>query len=357
MDLASRALEAVRRTTFTTRFLYDDDGRPMSLSGVPPKDRPAAARQMAARLGRPGRGGGAGPLAQELNRIEDERRRRALLLVGSYREADVVAETLHGIERRHGRVRVLIADDAEPGPGSEERAETVRRGDLAMFAEDEDAEVLVAPLMAIERGHNILNAQRNAAFGVALFLARPHPRPDDLSLAVFAVNDWVSRFIRDLRRVDDRTGPATFGELVAKAGDLDQAGLEFRHQARKEWRRLLSRRYIYSHLEDWERRSFAWDQLVTIWQVIGRLVRGGVPARVVFVDAKFAPGTAAALRPGETVTAPARDGLLADLHKILAPYFDDHADPAWFDDPADPALVRMLYAPMYQALSGLTHRT
>lgn len=361
---SERALEAIRRTTFTTRFLYNEDGQPLSLSGVPPKDRPTAARELASRLGRPGRGGTAGPLAQELNRIEDEQRRRALLLVSSYREADIVAETLHDIERWRGKVRVLVADDAEPGlpgagPGvdSNGRARMVRRGDLAMFAEDRNAEVLVAPLMAIERGHNILNAQHNAAFGVALFLARPHPRPDDLSLAVFAVNDWAARFIRDLRRVDDLTGPATFGELVAKADDLDRAGLEFRHQARKEWRRLLSRRYIYSQLAGWERRSFAWDQLVVIWQVIGRLVRGGVPARVVFVDAKFAPKTAAALRPGETVTAPARDGLLADLHRILTPYFDDRADPAWFDDPADPALVRMLYAPMYQALSGLTHRT
>ena len=38
--------------------------------------------------------------------------------------------------------------------------------------------------------------------------------------------------------------------------------------------------------------SFTWDQLVVMWQVIGRLVRGGVPARVVFVDAAFAPSEA-----------------------------------------------------------------
>lgn len=362
---SDRAIAAVRRTTFTTHFLYDDEGRPMSLSGTPPKARPAAARALAYRLGAPGRGGSAGPLEQELAQIEDGARRRAILLVGSYREANTVAGVLHDLPRWHGRVRVLAADDAELEPAApgtlidqDDAVGVLRRGDLATFASDPSAEILVAPLMAVERGHNILNAQRNAAFGTALFLARPHPRPDDLSLAVFAINDWATRFVRDQSRADDRTGPATFTELVAKAAGLDDAGRDFRHEARQEWRRLLSRRYVYSQLSDWEKRSFAWDQLVTMWQVIGRLVRGGVPARVVFVDAKFAPETAAKLTPGIRISAaPAHDGLLAQLHDILAPYFDPNADPARFHDPADPALARLLYEPLYDALCGLTHRT
>lgn len=359
------ALEDVRRTTFATRFLYDGEGRPMSLSGTEPKARPAAARALAGRLGGPGRGGTAGPLEQELALIEDDARRRALLLVGSYKEANIVAGVLHDLERWHGKVRVLAADDAELDPAvtgttldQDSPVGVLRRGDLTTFAEDPSAEILVAPLMAVERGHNILNAQRNAAFGTALFLARPHPRPDDLALAVFAINDWVARFTRDEARADDRTGPATFAELVAKAASLDRAGLDFRHEAREEWRRLLSRRYIYSQLSDWEKRSFAWDQLVTMWQVIGRLVRGGVPARVVFVDARFAPKTAASLAPGSRpVRAPAQDGLLARLRDILTPYFAENADPASFNDPADPALAQLLYAPLYDALCGLTHRT
>jgi hypothetical protein len=362
---SDRSLAAVRRTTFATHFLYDGEGRPMYLSGVHPKARPAAARAMAHRLGAPGRGGTAGPLEEELALIEDDTRRRAILLVGSYKEANVVAGALNELERWHGRVRVLAADDAEvdaaiTGPAFDQDAPitVLRRGDLATFADDPSAEILIAPLMAVERGHNILNAQRNAAFGTALFLARPHPRPDDLSLAVFAINDWATRFARDQARTDDRTGPATFTELVTKAGGLDRAGLDFRHEAREEWRRLLSRRYIYSKLSDWEKRSFAWDQLVTMWQVIGRLVRGGVPARVVFVDARFAPETAAALTPGTRTTAvPPHDGLLGRLRDILAPYFTDDTDPALFDDPAEPALARLLYQPLFDALCGLTHRT
>ncbi len=369
---AERALRAIARSRFATRFLYDDEGRPMKLSGTDPKVRPAAARALAAKLGGPGRGGTASPLEQELALIEDGARRRAILLVGSYKEAAIAAEVLQDMERWHGRVRVLAADDADleysllGSAGDRSVAVgTIRRGDLAMFAEDPSAEILVAPLMAVERGHNILNAQRNAAFGAALFLARPHPRPDDLSLAVFAINDWATRFARDEARDGDLGAPglgpedsATFSELAAKAGDLDRAWLAFRHRAREEWRHLLSRRYVYSRLSEREKRSFAWDQLVTLWQVIGRLVRGGVPARVVFVDASFAPRLARALAPGVRAgTPPETDGLLAALRDVLAPYFSADADPACFADPADPALVRLLYQPLYDALCTITHRT
>ena len=40
------------------------------------------------------------------------------------------------------------------------------------------------------------------------------------------------------------------------------------------------------------RRALIWSQQVSIWQVIGRLVRGGCEAQVFFCDAKFAPRTA-----------------------------------------------------------------
>jgi len=358
-----RSLAAVSESEFSTHFLYDDEGRPLSLSGTEPKARPAACRAMVNRLGSPGRGGAPSPLEQELAKIADSRRRRAILLVGSYKEAHIAAEVLHAMERWHGRVRVLTADDADleqavrgsaPSRSESDRVTVLRRGDLAMFAKDPTAEILVAPLMAVERGHNILNAQRNAAFGTALFLARPHPRPDDLALAVFAINDWATRFARD----EPGLTQGTFSELVTAAEDLHTAGLAFRHVARAEWRRLLSRRYIYSRLSDHEKTSFTWDQLVTIWQVIGRLVRGGVPARVVFVDARFAPRTAKLLSPGATsAPLPREDGLLTGLRDVLAPYFSESAPLPDCPDPADPAVVRLLYAPLCKALRAIEHHT
>jgi hypothetical protein len=370
------ALEAIRQTSFHTRFLYDGDGNPLALSGSKTEIRPAILRQMVTQLGRSGHGQPS-ILDQELRQISDETRRRALLLVGSYREAMAAADLLEAMPRWRGRVKVLAADDADldhaaPGDASSTdtsgRAAAVRRGDLASFADDPDAELLVAPLMAVERGHNILNKQRKAAFGTVIFLARPHPRPDDLSLAVFAVNDWATRFARDLPGLQ----AGTFGKMVADAGDLDAAARAFRREARREWRRLLWRPYIYSRLNDDEKVSFAWDQMVTIWQVIGRLVRGGVAARVIFMDAAFAPALADSTAPPPALsTAPTAkprrnrrrrtdDGLLIKLRSVLAPYFEDPTDPAGlqaFANPADPALVRTLYHPLYQALCRVRNVT
>ncbi|MGW4647338.1 pPIWI_RE_Z domain-containing protein [Kitasatospora sp. NPDC004289] len=370
-----KALEAIRQTSFRTDFQYHRDGRPISLSGQRLELRAEILRELIGKLARSERLLTPSPLERELAQISDPRRRRALLLVGSYRDAVTVAARLEEIPRWQGRVRVLVKDDAEleeqsedPRPGADRQARPLRRGDLASFAEDEEAELLVAPLLAVERGHNILstartpNEERVAAFGTVFFLVRPHPRPDDLSLAVLAVNDWVTRFTRDLIPHPEA---GTFSNLVTKASSLSQAGLTFRRIARAEWRRLLTRRYIWSRLSPTEQQAFAWDQLVTIWQVIGRLVRGGVPARVVFVDAAFAPALAESLAPppqqdaelyASSATRPGRrrrrtdSGLLARLREVLAPYFASEADPTAFTDPADPALVRMLYQPLYDAL-------
>ena len=365
------SLAAVARTSFATRFLYDRDERPMSLSGTPPRDRLAQAVAIARRLGEPGPGGSS-VLGQEISRIPETTRRRALILVGSYREAAAVAEALHRFDAWRGKVSALIPDDEAHGSGvpagtapgqQDETPTTLRRGDVARFADDDTAEVLVAPLLAVERGHNILNEEGKAAFGTALFLVRPHPRPDDLDLSVFAVNDWLSGMLRDQPRRDTLEGPHTLTELMEKAGSLDEAAGALRQQGRREWRRLLNRRYAYSSLPAWEKRAFAWDQLVTLWQVIGRLVRGGVPARVVFVDAAFSPRLARQLAPGSTgqpssgTDVPSTDGLLHALAGILDPYLTDRPDTAPpHPDPAARSLVRLLYQPFYNALRTMTHR-
>ncbi|EDY50768.1 signal recognition particle GTPase [Streptomyces clavuligerus] len=361
------AQAAIRRTVFRTGFLYEPEssGKALSLSGKRLEDRPAALAQMVRRLADSGRPGLVSPLEEELKQITDPQRNRALLLVGSYRDAAAVAEQLHAMKRWRGRVRVLTADDAEldePPPAAAEDGTTVtsvRRGDLASFAQDPEAQLLVAPLLAVERGHNILNRAGKAAFGTVFFLARPHPRADDLYLSVYAINDWACRFVRD--RPDVHGG--TFTRLVAEAAGLDEAGQEFRRRARAEWRRLVSRRYVYSRLEEHEKVSFAWDQLVTLWQVIGRLVRGGVPARVVFVDAAFAPALAdeqaeRTARQNRSATGqnepaprrarrkPGEPGLLPRLRLVLEPYFTERTG-------TEAELVRTLYEPLYEALASI----
>ena len=111
-----------------------------------------------------------------------------------------------------------------------------------------------------------------------------------------------------------------------------------------KWHRYLTRRLSWSSLPPDEKLSFTWDQLVVMWQVIGRLVRGGVPARVVFVDAAFAPRKA-----GLTGDDTPGTSLLLSLRQVLAPYFTPGSDVSQ----TDRSLVENLYDPLYQALLGL----
>jgi hypothetical protein len=336
-------VEAVLQTEFRKEFLYwPGSNTPLRLSGSAPDRRPHALNQMLYHLAVPDRSlaDATSMLDLELAEIDDPARRRILLLVGSYVEAKRAAEYLNSIPEWIGRVTLLISDDADlddawtdlPGDPS---VRTLRRGDVASFARA-GGELLVAPLLAVERGHNIVLPGGKAAIGSVYFLARPHPRPDDIALAIQAINDWAVRQVRGSR--------GEFSQAALAAGTPDLAGLAFRREARKKWNRFLTRQLSWSSLPEEEKVAFTWDQLVVTWQVIGRLVRGGVPARVVFVDAAFSPREAGL----NAVDTPATS-LLASMRDVLTPYFiDDSPMPA-----IDRSLVEALYEPLYRALVGM----
>ncbi|GGZ14321.1 hypothetical protein GCM10010387_03030 [Streptomyces inusitatus] len=334
---------ALSKTSFRKIFVPGPDGKPLHLSGMRPDRRPKVLELMLDGLARPRDGQLQSDFEQELNLIGNAGRKRLLVLVGSYEEARRAFQFLNAIPRWKGKACRLIADDAEleisfggatPGdPLAAAESGTLRRGDVAAFGVM-DAEILIAPLMSVERGHNILNDAGKAAIGSVFFLARPHPRPHDIGLAVQSINSWVTRLMDD----------GGFDELVSSSPDLNSAGRAFRQAARARWRHLLTRRMAWRHLNDEDKATFTWDRLVVMWQVIGRLVRGGVPARVVFVDSRFAEREAAGRGPDTF-----RTGLLASMVHVLAPYFDD-------DGPIPPAqrqLVQTLYEPLYLALKTI----
>jgi hypothetical protein len=340
-----KEVRAILGTTFRKEFLYDSEGFALRLSGAGVRNRPQVLRQMLRQLAEPDRSlaMATSKLADELADISDPDRRRVLLLVGSYAEARDAADYLNSIPEWNGRVTALISDDADlddawtalPGDPSAHR---LRRGDVASYGAT-TSEVLVAPLLAVERGHNIVLPDGKAAIGTVYFLARPHPRPDDITLAIQAVNDWAVRYLRD----------GGFAQQVRAVGTPDAAGLEFRSLARGQWQRYLTRRLSWSSLPPEEKLSATWDQLVVMWQVIGRLIRGGVSARVVFVDAAFSPREA-----GLTATDTPATSLLLSMQQVLSPYFGEATSPGP-DVPSeiDRTLVQFLYEPLYQALVGL----
>ncbi|WP_427922832.1 signal recognition particle [Streptomyces sp. cg40] len=341
-------VEAVLGTEFRKEFLYWPDGdtpRPLRLSGCDPEERPQALLQMLHQLAVPDRSlpDAVSMLDTELAEIDDPDRRRILLLVGSYDEARRAAEYLNQIPEWNGRVTQLVSDDADADSAwtrmpEDSAVRTLPRGDVKAFP-SVGGDILVAPLLAVERGHNIVLSGGKAAIGSVYFLARPHPRPDDISLAIQAINDWAVRQLRDEGGV--------FRQGALAAATPDRAGRAFRNRARLQWNRYLTRRLAWSSLRDDEKTAFTWDQLVVMWQVIGRLVRGGVPARVVFVDAAFSPREAGF----QAVDTP-ETSLLASMREVLAPYFDD--DPESELPPMDRSLVRELYEPLHRALTDMS---
>jgi hypothetical protein len=324
-------LEAIRNTRFEFFPLFSGDlSAPIRVSGKIGDEREAALRQMVAALADPGPGKSI--LEQHRDALP-EGRQRLLLLVGSYAEARLVAQHLVALRSSwRDQVRHLVADDEE-FTDSWDGAASLRRGDVHTLAWT-SAWILVAPLLAVERGHNILNDEKEAAIGAAYFLVRPHPRPDDLSYVIQRVNRWAIEQIRDKFPVVDTEERRSLGGYARS----------FRSAAHRQWRWLLNLQLAYSSLPVKERNALAWTQLVTIWQVIGRLVRGGVAAEVYFCDAAFAPSAA---QRTDSRRDDASRSLLIGLREVLAPYFDaDSTDP-------DAYLVAALYGCLHEALAQL----
>lgn len=307
----------------------------LRLSGTDPQHRPNVLREMLRQLAEPDRSlaGARSHFDIELDELAeiDPDRRRILVLTGSYSEAKTALDYLNTIPEWQGRVMRLVPDDAD----LDDAWQGLHRGDLTTFPTFE-ADILIAPLLAVERGHNIVvpGAGGKAAIGTVYFLARPHHRPDDMTLAIQAVNDWAVRQVRY----------GAFHQQALASVTPDRAGLDFRRLAAERWNHFLTRRMAWTSLNPEEKTAFTWDQLVLMWQVIGRLVRGGVPARVVFVDAAFSPREA-----GFTGTDTPATSLLASMREVLEPYFSRTS----LLPSIDKSLVAALYEPLHNALTSM----
>ncbi|MBA3822668.1 MAG: hypothetical protein H0X24_02045 [Ktedonobacterales bacterium] len=367
-------MNAIEQSVFRFKPLYWPD-RPsdaITVSGKRGKERQQALFAALRELATPAQMGGLSMLERERDRLAVGRR-RVLLLVGSYEEADQARTFLENLRpdwKAASAVKDLIPDDAEddddewnaaqPGrtttgrtrlaaQGTKVRPKSIVRGQVNRLADDPDVWLLIAPLRAIERGHNILNAAGTAAIGLAYFLVRPHPHPDDLGHVLHAMNRWA---IASWQNMTGEAETLTEGwrppEVVFS---LEDAAREFRREAYQRWQQLLNTPLVYSRVGETEREALIWSQIVAIWQVVGRLIRGGVPATVFFIDAKFASAAAAS---EETPDTP-ETSLLVGMREVLRPYIEEQG--RGIIAPRDRELVRILYGPFYAALlrtQGLT---
>ena len=326
--------EAIASSEFRFLPLRDERDQAIVVSGRHGENRAEALRQMLKNLARTTNIGDAGSslLEKERNSL-DENRRRILLVVGSYKEAAQAREFLER-ERpdwRDNNDVVQLVPDVEL-IRDEHSLSKLPRGQVDQFAAT-NAWLLIAPLMAIERGHNILNEQRVAAIGAAYFLVRPHPRPQDLSYAVRSLNKWA---------VDEAS---VLPKKSLESATLDAAGRAWRGAAQRRWRELLTTDFIHATLPKSERDLLTWNLMVSMWQIIGRLIRGGQPARIYFCDAKFD-----LVRSGLVQKSVS---LLDEMLAVLKPYFQ--TSPAGGEEKRERALVSELYGPLYNALENIRY--
>jgi pPIWI RE three-gene island domain Z len=305
-------------------------GKPIALSGLPPAARKKAVDEMVKAIARGDKQTKSFltdlfDTLKELQQQDPKRwndRQRLLIITNSYDEAELVVsilKPLYRVENIEGIV-TLRRDNAPSGLDGLRRSEARNVAKLPI-------QIVVAPLMALERGHNMLNEDRIAAFGAAIFLSRPMPVPDDWQTTVRQLNDWALQ----------NFASASFSDM-----NLTSVEQEFYHNAVLKMLDLNCRAMSFKQLTPDERSVLCWSQLVSIWQIIGRLVRGGVPCIVHFLDAKFAPLSAKGEVDSEVTS------LLVAIIKELEFAIEASGKGAW-----ERTIARSLYGAFFNALNRM----
>lgn len=310
-------------------------GHYIALSGLPPAERKTAADDMVKAISRsPGQ---AKSFIAELFETLQQKgqkdpkqwgdRQRLLLITNSYNEAELVESVLkpfYRIENLDG-ITTLRRDNAPS------HLSGIRRGKIRDVAKL-PIQIVVAPLMALERGHNILNENRIAAFGAAVFLSRPMPVPDDWQTTVQQLNNWALEKSEDF---------SLYQALQTRGDDLTLTNIEneFYQYAVAKMLDLNCRAMSFKQLTRDERSVLCWTQFVSIWQIVGRLVRGGVPCIVHFLDAKFAPQSVDNQLDSEVTS------LLVGIIQELQLAIDAQSKQTW-----EKTLAKSLYGAFFNAL-------
>ena len=311
------------------------NGKYIAISGLLPDRRKQADEEMVKAICyAPGRtksflDGVFQKLAEKAEEEPESWRDRSRLLVisNSYIETEIIDRNLKKFYRRLGidEIQGLIRDNNTKGDG-------IPRGKLESI-KNTPIKILSAPLIALERGHNILNDERIAAFGAGVFINRPMPVPDDWQATVRQINAWT---------LDNVENSSSYSQETAIRGSsltLATASTVFYGLAVNKMIDLNCRAMSYKQLSPEERSVLCWTQLVSMWQVIGRLVRGGVPCRVYFLDVRFADNFADGKK--ETETTSLLVGIIRELEKLMES-----------DIPYELTLAKSLYGAFLKALKN-----
>lgn len=198
---------------------------------------------------------------------------KILLVVNSYAQALEVQQTLKTALRKancSARTCRMISD-AINAPSGED---TVRRGEVSRFAQM-NADILIAPAMAIERGHNIVDEYGHSALSAVFFMVRPMAVPDDIQQKGSKLNGLVESHCK--RETQE---------------SLFAYNARIRQFAARQWNKMCkTKAFGIAELSEDERKDVVATLFVLILQIFGRLARVTDVSRpaphVYFIDGAF----------------------------------------------------------------------
>ena len=195
-------------------------------------------------------------------RYWSECNRKVLLIVNSYEQCAIVAKKLSNLGFK---CRFVSKEQINEN--------SITASQLEQLHEMIDFQVLVAPLVIISRGYNILNSRKDSLFGTAFFLIRPYISPDDIQYEFQVYNEYTIK---------------TFNELIsAHTEPLDD--LFDKHRGRVwSFYKKSGVKQSMGRLTNEERMILGWYTLISVKQAIGRMQRNGNSCRVFYCDASFA---------------------------------------------------------------------
>jgi hypothetical protein len=204
-------------------------------------------------------------LLQDLAKLKVEQR-RMLLVVNSYDDVKVVGKTLGSMREFSRMYRMLenTADHSDFEIG-------YSRFEIEKFRKTDEM-ILIVPLMAISRGYNILDEDNGALFGSCFFLVRPYPIPNDMSYIIQTLHSFIPVYLNEIENAEMQ-----YAEGARQLRHLSIKRLEMMYQTPNFWK----------YLNENERKSLALFIFIPVWQMIGRLLRGGRDARVYYLDGSF----------------------------------------------------------------------
>ena len=241
---------------------------------------------------------------------------KILLVVNSYAQALEIQQTLETALRKancSARTCRMIADaiNAPSGEG------TVRRGEVSRFAQM-NADILIAPAMAIERGHNIVDEYGHSALSAVFFMVRPMAVPDDIQQKGSKLNGLVESHCK--REPQE---------------SLFAYNARIRQFAARQWNKMSkTKAFGIAELSEDERKDVVATLFVLILQIFGRLARVTDVSRpaphVYFIDGAFRR------RPEKAEDFDCLSELGQYLEKLMT-------------QKESSEIAKTLYAPFYQA--------